>query len=90
MTWELCLTELQPQELAYLALKNPPEAWKTHPSSLLYEDGCVAEVNLTRPCWCSRRGCSRSGKGGLERARAMEGKSWALTHCMTGSPDGPG
>lgn len=90
MSWELRLAELHPQELAYLALKDRPEAWKAHPSSLLYKDGCGAEVNPTQPCWCGRRGCGRSGKEGLERARAMEGKSWALTHCVTGSPDGPG
>lgn len=70
MSWELCLAELHPQDLAYLALKDPPEACKTHPSSLLYEDDCGAEVNLTQPCWCGR-----SGKEGLERVRAMEGRA---------------
>lgn len=78
MSWELCLAKLHPQELACLALKGPPKTWKTHPSSLLYEDGCGAEVNPTQPCWCGRRGSRRSGKEGLERARAMEEKSWAL------------
>lgn len=70
MSRELRLAELHPQELAYLALKDPPEASKTHPSSLLYEDGCGAEVNPTQPCWCGR-----SGKEGLERAGAMEGRA---------------
>jgi len=90
MSWEQGLAELRPQKLAYLALKVPPEAWKMHSSSLLYENGGGAEVNLTQPCWCGRRGCGWSGKEGLERARAVEGNCWALAHRETGSPDRPG